>query len=209
MYDIQGANATAPVLVTTITGSGAPTTNPPLLYWFQVVGARLFAYASDQRYVQVFNFDRATPNFAALGAYTIPSPAGRFAGAAMAVTPEGALIYALLENEDAVAVLDANLVAASSPNSLITKMRTMVNPANLAVSPRSNASADLVAFIYSSSHVLKQWELRRADESAVRYLHGAQQQRPSHRDRRKYDACHPRRCDRQFGLHLRCVRGRR
>ena len=151
VYDIQGANATAPALVTTITGSGAPTTNPPLLYWFQVVGTRLFTYASDQRYVQVFNFDRATPNFAALGSYTIPSPAGRFAGAAMAVSPEGTLIYAVLENEDAVAVLDANLVAASSPNSLITKMRTAVNPANLAISPRGNATADLQACTPSST----------------------------------------------------------
>ncbi|MGB9103454.1 MAG: hypothetical protein WCC59_01740, partial [Terriglobales bacterium] len=94
VYDIQGTNATAPVLVTTITGSGSPTTNPPLLYWFQVAGTRLFAYASDQRYVQVFNFDRATPNFAALGSYTIPSVPGALAGAAMAVSPEGTLIYA-------------------------------------------------------------------------------------------------------------------
>ncbi|MGB9103521.1 MAG: hypothetical protein WCC59_02075, partial [Terriglobales bacterium] len=114
-----------------------------------VVGARLFAYASDQRFVQIFNFDRSAPNFAALGSYTIPSAPGALAGAAMAVTPEGTLIYAVVENEDAVAVLDANLVAASSPNSLITKMRTLINPANLAFSPRGNASADLQASIVS------------------------------------------------------------
>ncbi len=143
VYDIQGANALAPVLVTTITGSGAPTSNPPLLYWFQVVGTRLYAYASDQRFVQIFNFDRTTSNFAPLGSYVIPSAPGAFAGSAMAVTPEGSLIYAVVENEDAVAVLDANLVAASSPNALITKMRTAINPSNVAISPRSNATADL------------------------------------------------------------------
>ena len=147
VYDIQGANALAPVLVKTITGSGA---NPPLLYWFQVVGARLFAYASDQRYVEVFNFDRANNNFASIGSYTIPSPPGRFAGAPMAVTPEGTLIYAVLESEDAVAVLEYNPVALSNPISLITKMRTAVNPANVAVSPRGNASADLEAGIFSA-----------------------------------------------------------
>jgi uncharacterized repeat protein (TIGR01451 family) len=155
VYDIQGANATAPALVTTITGSLAPTTNPPLFYWFQVVGTRLFAYASDQRYVQVFNFDRVTPNFAPLGSYAIPSPAGRFSGEAMAVSPEGTLIYAVLENEDAVAVLDANLVALSSLNSLITKMRTMVNPANLAFSSRGNATADFQADISGSGQFLQ------------------------------------------------------
>ncbi len=147
-YDIS-ANPLSPALVRTITGSGAPTKNPPLFYWFQVVGTtspRLFAYDSAQRYVQAFDFSTG----AALGSYTIQGAVGPFNGSPMRVSPDGSLIYAALQNEDAVAVLNANGVASSSASSLITKMRVDVNPANIVFSPRSNASADLAPSIDAS-----------------------------------------------------------
>ena len=146
VYDISaGPLTTASSPIATITGVG---TNPIGFAEFRVVGTRLFATGCDQGqcYVQVFNFIRGTPNnFTFLGSYAYPLSWGGFT-----ITPDGKSLYVALNEESAVAVLDANAVAASSPTALITKIATGVSPHSFEVSSQTTASADISVCAVSS-----------------------------------------------------------
>ena len=143
VFDIAGANRTNPTLVTTITG--APPAGLPSLSLdsYQVVGSRLFALDStpNVNVVEAFNFNRSAPNFSQLGSFVVP---GNSFFAGLAVTPDGALLYVPLTDDDAVAAVDANLLASGSPNPLITKFAAGVGAATLGISPVTVPEPDLM-----------------------------------------------------------------
>jgi len=99
-----------------------------------VRGNRLFAFDSLRNVVYVFNFDPATPDFQQLASFQIPTPTGLFPSEIVA-TPDGALLYAALREEDAVAVLDAGEIIAGTPGALLTKIHTGLAPSTLAIRP--------------------------------------------------------------------------
>ena len=116
-----------PTLVATITGN-VPGPYPPYLYYFQVVGNRLFALDTNSNSVLAFNFVPPS-NFSQLAAYQLPSAYG-----GLTVSPDGALIYLPISNPDMITVLDANqLINGQAP--LITNIATGVFPYQVAVSP--------------------------------------------------------------------------
>ncbi len=129
VYDIV-TNPKSPALLATITGS-VPSGVPPYLYAFQVVGNRLFALDTNSESVLAFNFDVAHSNFSQLAAYGLPID---FYPYAMAVSPDGALIYLPINNPDMITVLDANLLAGGEPP-LVTTIATGIWPNQVAVSP--------------------------------------------------------------------------
>src|SRR5260370_16442259 len=99
-FDI-GANPASPALVATITGT--PTGLNPLMFGnFRVVRGRLFAFDTSQNVVQAFNFDRTANNFSQLASFVVPGTPGIFSSG-LAVTPDGALLYLTLEEDDAIA----------------------------------------------------------------------------------------------------------
>jgi len=146
VFDIS-VNPLAPTLVTSI---GAPLPNGSLtnLGWFQVVGTRLFIYGRLQGLIEVYNFDRTTPNFSLVTTFGVPGAAGF--QVPMVVTPDGSLLYAGLSDEDNVAVIDVAKLVAGNPNPLITKIRTGLLPDNLAVSPLAAAPVDLGVTLLSA-----------------------------------------------------------
>ncbi len=133
VFDI-GANPISPALVTTITGT-PPTGLQPLFFGnFRVVGKRLYAFDGTQGVVQAFNFDRVAANFSPLGSFTITGITSFFFSG-LAVTPDGALLYANLDQDDSVAVIDTTQLVASSPTSLITKIHVGLTPSAVVISP--------------------------------------------------------------------------
>jgi uncharacterized repeat protein (TIGR01451 family) len=132
VFDI-GANPIGPALVTTITGTPPAGLQPLFFNTFHVVGKRLYAY-DPQGVVQAFNFDRATPNFTVLGSVTIPGVTNLF-GSGLGVTPDGALLYAALDQEDSLAVIDTTQLVASSPSAVITKIHVGLSPTAIIISP--------------------------------------------------------------------------
>jgi hypothetical protein len=133
VFDI-GVDPLNPTLVTTITGTPPPGLEPLDLAIYQVVGSRLFAFDASRNVVQVFNFDRVTPDFSQLGSFTIPATPGLEA-AGLAATPDGALIYAVLGEDDGVAILDTARLIAGDPGALLTKIETGLGPGALAIRP--------------------------------------------------------------------------
>jgi hypothetical protein len=123
-----GTDPANPTVVTTITNDPKPG------FVFRVVGNRLFTFNILNNTVQVFNYDRVTPDFSPLGSFAFPGTPGLFA-AGMEVTPDGALIYAPIIEDSAVAIVDTGLVLSGSPSALLTKVATGLTPFNLAVRP--------------------------------------------------------------------------
>ena len=133
VFDI-GTTPMNPTLVATITGSAVPQAGLSASYYFssyQVVGNRLFALDVLQHAVVAFNFDRANQKFSQLGAFRVP---GNNVGFSLAVSPDGALVYVPVTGDDAIAVLDANLLA-SGQLPLLTMIAAGRNPNQVAVSP--------------------------------------------------------------------------
>jgi len=141
VFDISGSR-TNPTLVTTITGSTPAGLAAPSFGSYQVVGTRLFAYDNIQDLVESFNFDRSAPNFAQTGSFAIPGN-HEFGEGSLALTSDGSLLYAVLSTDDAVAVLDANLLASGNPSPLITKVGVGVAPGAIAVSPAASITQPL------------------------------------------------------------------
>jgi WD40 repeat protein len=96
---------------------------------------RLLAYDSTQNLVAAFNFDPVTQDFSQLGAIFIPGPTDFAGGNSVGVTPDGSLLYAPLDGQDDVAVVDTNLMAQSNPAALLTKISTGLAPFTAAVRP--------------------------------------------------------------------------
>jgi len=133
VFDI-GADPISPTLVTTITGTPPAGLQPLFFGNYRVVGNRLYAYDGTQGVVQAFNFNRAASNFSPLGSFTIPGIASAFASG-LAVTPDGASLYANLDQDDSVAVIDTTQLLASSPTSLVTKFHVGLSPSAIIISP--------------------------------------------------------------------------
>jgi len=153
VFDI-GANPNNPVLVTTITGTPPAGLQPLTFAAFRVVGKRLFAFDGTQGVIQAFNFDRAASNFSLLGSFTIPGITSFFASG-LAVTPDGALLYANLDQDDSVAVINipqllTSTPAASNPAALVTKLHIGLAPSAIVISPFGALTADLALTITAS-----------------------------------------------------------
>jgi len=121
---------TNPVLVATIS-SMSPSqpggASPLNLYSFQVVGKRLFALSGN--WVLAFNFDRANSNFARLASYNL-----KYSGGALAVSPDGALVYVSHPSQDMISVLDADKLATGQ-DPLITAIGAFPGVSYPIVSP--------------------------------------------------------------------------
>jgi uncharacterized repeat protein (TIGR01451 family) len=141
IFDI-GANPSNPVLVTTITGTPPTGFNALNFGNFRVVGNRLFAYDASQNVVQAFNFDRAASNFSQLASFVVPGNVGIFANG-LSVTPDGALLYLTLEEDDAIAAIDNVKFLAGNPSPLITKVQTGLTPTAIVISPGKALVASL------------------------------------------------------------------
>jgi uncharacterized repeat protein (TIGR01451 family) len=148
VFDIGTTNAANPALVATITGSTPSGLNPlgqpfssPMFSSFRVVGKDLFAFDGTQNIVEVFHFDRVTPNFSQISSFVVPGHQGLFSSG-FAIAPDGNLMYLALEEDDAMAVLSVPqlLVGGSSP--LITTLRTGLDPSAIVISPAKAPVAD-------------------------------------------------------------------
>ena len=139
---VSGASATSPKLIGTTTGAPPAGFSAVYLNSFQVVGAQLFAFDGFDSIVQMYSFNPAGASFALEQSFVVPGEIG-FLGADLAVTPDASLIYAVLEGQDQILVLDANAMLAGSANPVITRMATGANPIGIAVSPTAFPQIDL------------------------------------------------------------------
>jgi DNA-binding beta-propeller fold protein YncE len=134
VFDI-GTNPMNPSYVTTITGTPPAGFGPLNFLEYRIpknVPNELVAFDSLQNVIQIFNFDRAGSNFSQLGSIVIPGSPGLRDAFGMDVTPDGKLVYGLLVQDDAVAVIDASNPANPV---LLTKIRAGLTPGALAVRP--------------------------------------------------------------------------
>jgi DNA-binding beta-propeller fold protein YncE len=133
VFDIS-ANPLNPALIATIDPVAPKGGASPFLYSYEVVGNQLVAFDNSNDTVEMFNFDRASQNYAFLGANVISgrSALGAFNG--IAFSADGKLIYVPQNGEDALAVLDADLLGMNEP-ALITKLATGRVPNTVAINP--------------------------------------------------------------------------
>jgi hypothetical protein len=147
VFDIS--NPLSPAFVTNITGTPTPAFSSIQFDSWQILGNQLFAYASPQNVIQVFNFDRTAP--ATLGhlvvSYSIPGivDPNNTSSSEFAITPDGKLLYAELTNEDAVAAIDVARLLSGDPNPLLTKLSTGLAPQLLAIRPGTPTPASTAA----------------------------------------------------------------
>jgi DNA-binding beta-propeller fold protein YncE len=133
VFDIS-AKPLNPTLITTIDPVPVPRAAHLFLYSYAVLGKKLFAFDNGNNAIEMFNFDRGSQNYAFLGANVISgrSALGAFNG--IAVSADGKLVYVPQNGEDALAVLDADLLGANEP-ALITKLATGRVPHTVAINP--------------------------------------------------------------------------
>lgn len=149
VFDI-GTNPMSPQFIATMTGSTPAGLFPPTFFEYRFpknVAHRVVTYDQLQNILAVFYFDRSQPCnppapltscFAQLGSVVVPGAAGIRDGFGLDVTPDGKLAYALLGEEDDVAVVDTSMQMATvnpSNPALLTKIVTGLSPASLAVRP--------------------------------------------------------------------------
>jgi DNA-binding beta-propeller fold protein YncE len=131
VFDI-GANPLSPAQIATIRPVVPNSAGNVSLSTFQIQGNKLFAFDAEQNTVEMFNFDRSTQDYAFLGASVISGHSAYTAY--LAVSPDGKLVYVPQNGEDALAVLDADILATNEA-ALITKLATGRVPNAVAVSP--------------------------------------------------------------------------
>jgi hypothetical protein len=133
VFDIS-ADPFRPALTATIDPVPVQGVAHPFLYSYEVLGKKLFTFDNSHNAIEMFNFDRSSQNYAFLGANVISgrSALGAFNG--IAVSADGKLVYVPQNIEDALAVLDADLLANNKP-ALITKLATGRVPNTAAISP--------------------------------------------------------------------------
>lgn len=103
------------------------------LYSYQVLGNRLYAF--DWRgYVLAFNFDVMHKDFRFLAMYRLPGHSDGQGSTVLAVSPDGQYLYVPVRGDDAIAVLDPNLLA-SGKMPLVTEIANQPNIFAVAVSP--------------------------------------------------------------------------
>jgi len=128
VFDVS-TNPFSPQLVTTI---GAVPKGAFLLP--RVIGSRLYAFDPSRNLVDIFNFNPAVHDFAELGQFVVSGATSVF-GNVSDVTADGKLFYAVLKEQDAVAVVDTAKVIAHDPTALVTKIRTGIAPSMAVVRP--------------------------------------------------------------------------
>jgi uncharacterized repeat protein (TIGR01451 family) len=141
VFDI-GTNPTNPTLLTTITGAPPTGFNPIMFGTFRVVGNHLYAYDGSQNVVQAFNFDRTANNFSQVASFVVPGNLGVLAPG-LAVTPDGALLYLTLQEDDAITAIDNAKFLAGNPSPLVTKVRVGLTPSAIIISPGKALVASL------------------------------------------------------------------
>lgn len=133
VFDIS-ADPFKPALIATIDPVPTQGVANLFLYSYEVSGNKLFAFDNSHNTVEMFNFDRGSQNYAFLGANVIPGRSALGAYNGIAVSADGKLVYVPQNGEDALAVLDADVLGANKP-ALITKLATGRVPNTVAVSP--------------------------------------------------------------------------
>ena len=111
---------------------------------FQQVGNRLFGFDSNTNTVTAFNFVPASSNFSKLGSVMISGP-GSFYESPLLVDPSGNYVYVALKDQDAIAVLDANKVAASDPTALLDTGGDTLGIEALLIASPATPQVDLAA----------------------------------------------------------------
>lgn len=111
---------------------------------FQVVGNRLFAFDANNNTVTAFNFLPANSNFSKLGSVTIPGPGSYYEGP-LTVDPTGSYVYIAMKDQDAIAALDANKVAASDPTALLDEGADNFGIEAILITNPINSQVSLVA----------------------------------------------------------------
>ncbi|MGH9789333.1 MAG: LamG-like jellyroll fold domain-containing protein [Candidatus Acidiferrales bacterium] len=134
LFDIANDPLLTSPAFATVTGMPPAGVSAVTLVSAVVSGNRLFAFDSVRNVVYVFNFDPATPDFSQLAAFPIPSLPSLF-GSEIIIVPDGSLLYAVLREDDAVAVLDAAQLIAGAPGVLLTTVGTGLAPTTLAFRP--------------------------------------------------------------------------
>jgi DNA-binding beta-propeller fold protein YncE len=133
VFDI-GADPFNPTLVATIVGTPPMGFDSVFFCDFQVVDNHLFADDCGPHLVQVFNFDRSTPDFSQIASFDAPGLDGFFFSG-ITVTPDGGHLYIVLDQEDSIAVLDTAQLISAGPGVLLTKIRVGLNASTLAARP--------------------------------------------------------------------------
>jgi len=151
VFDIT--NRTSPTQVGTI-----PIANPNGVALtdccnLRIANNTLYAFDPATTLVQAFNFQPASSNYSPIGTVQLPgNPDPDFQGG-LAVSPDGAYVYAAEVDDDAIDVLDTTQIATGDINqALVTRLSTEgIGPVSIAVnpSPTSSAYADLTV---ASSH---------------------------------------------------------
>lgn len=88
---------------------------------FEVQGSRLYSVDSIRGEVNAYSFDPIENSFNPIGMYTFSGIPGL---SDIDVSQDGTTLYVAMQNTDSVGVLSAAAVANSSPNALITSIRT-------------------------------------------------------------------------------------
>jgi hypothetical protein len=141
VFDVSGANATAPQLLATIAGVSAPQSGLTAPFYFSsfvVSNGILYALDPVQGAVVAFNFDRIGMHFEQLNAYRLGP---LMVGQSLAISPDGALLYVPVTESDAIAVLDAHALATSQPP-LVTYLASGLAPSQVAVNPTTFIHSD-------------------------------------------------------------------
>jgi uncharacterized repeat protein (TIGR01451 family) len=138
VFDVY-TNPLSPALLATVTGYVPPSYQPTNFLSFRVMGNHLYAVDPYQNLFEVFHFNPGSGDFSYINYLAVPGhPTEFFAG--LAITPDDALAYMTLYEDDIVAVIDtAKLVSSSTqgdPSALVMQVGSGTGPAVAAVSPR-------------------------------------------------------------------------
>ncbi len=127
VFDVSSRSLTGLTAVT-ISDSGKIFKN------FQVVGNRLFAFDAINNVVAAFNFLPAQPNFSKLGQVVLAGSGSAYVSP-MRVDPTGSYVYVSLNDQDKLAVLDANKVAASDSSAVLASGKTEPGLYDIQIAP--------------------------------------------------------------------------
>jgi len=126
VFDVT--NPTAPALFTTVRGTAQ------FLAFPRIVRNRMFGFDNNSNMVDVFNFSPDQNNFAELATFVVPGTTSGIGGI-FDVSPDSKLLYLPMREEDSVAVLDVDKIAAHDPTALLTKVAVGIAPSMAVIRP--------------------------------------------------------------------------
>jgi len=121
----------------------ATSSGTPFFVSFQLSGGHLFAFDQTLDVVEAFNFNPSAlpnPDFALQGTAVIPGVPNLIVSL-ISVTPDSNLLYAALDEEDAVAVVSVPMLLSNASGAVLTKIHTGIGPTALAVRPGTPSPA--------------------------------------------------------------------